>query len=116
MEQADIFYTVAKCDDIESGEGKIVFAGTTRVALFNYNGEIFCIQNNCPHAGGHLGLGAVKGCIVKCPRHDWGFDFTTGKCKTDPRYSAKQYEVKIEDGNILVGLPAPEQNNGPEFL
>lgn len=105
MEAADTFYKVATVHDIIPGEGKVVFAGTKRVALFKFKDTYFCIQNNCPHAGAHLGAGSVEGTIVRCPRHSWGFDFTTGECKTDPRYRARRYEVKIEGEDIYVGLP-----------
>ena len=108
MERADTFFKVAKSDELKPGESKIVHAGVKKIALFNKDGEFFAIQNFCPHAGGYLGLGDFKGCIVKCPRHSWGFDITTGECKTDPRYSVKQYEVIVEDGYIKVGLPSED--------
>lgn len=116
VEPADIFYKVSAFSDLVEGEGKVVFAGVKRVAIFLADGKLYCIQNNCPHAGGHLGIGAVSGCIVKCPRHDWGFDFQTGACKTDPRYSVKRYEVKLEDGDVFVGLPEENPNAGPDFF
>jgi 3-phenylpropionate/trans-cinnamate dioxygenase ferredoxin subunit len=106
MQSADQFYKVIELSALKPGEGKLVYAGIKKLALFLLDGELHCIQNHCPHAGASLALGAVKGCIVKCPRHDWGFDFTDGSCKTNPRYDVKRYATRVEDGWVYVGLPA----------
>ena len=103
------FFKVAHYQELEQGEGKLVYAGVKKLALFLLGEELHCIQNHCPHAGASLALGRVKGCIVSCPRHDWGFDFTDGSCKTNPRYSVKRYAVEVrEDGHVYVGVPEEE--------
>jgi nitrite reductase/ring-hydroxylating ferredoxin subunit len=105
LQPDDSYFKVARLEDLTDGEGTIVRAGVKKLALFLKDGELFCIQNFCPHAGAFLGLGDVKGCIVRCPRHSWGFDFTTGACVTNPRYDVKRYATKVEDGWVLVGIP-----------
>ena len=105
LERVDRFVEVARREEVKREEGTIVFVETKRLALFEVDGEVVCIKNSCPHAGGHLGRGSVKGCKVFCPRHDWAFDLTTGACETDPRYSVKRYAVKVEDGSVWVGIP-----------
>lgn len=106
MERADKFVKVAKLSDLEEGQGKLVQAGLKKLALFLHQGQLYCIQNFCPHAGAFLALGEVKGCIVKCPRHSWGFDFTQGTCVTNPRYDVRRYTTMVDDeGWVHVGLP-----------
>lgn len=105
METADTYIKVIELDSVEEGQGKLVRAGLKKLALFLHEGELHCIQNFCPHAGGALALGPVSGCVVKCPRHDWGFDFTTGECLTNGRYEVKRYPLKVEDGWVYVGVP-----------
>lgn len=106
MERADRFFKVAQRDELEEGRGKLVRAGIKKLGLFLHEGEVYCIQNFCPHAGGFLALGPVSGTIVRCPRHSWGFDFTTGECKSQPRYEVKRYVVEVrEDGWVYVGMP-----------
>ena len=105
MERADTFIKVVKVEDLQEGQGKLVRAGLKKLAVFLLGEDIHCIQNFCPHAGGSLAHGEVHKCIVKCPRHDWGFDFTDGSCVTNPRYDVKRYEVKVDDGWVLVGVP-----------
>ena len=99
------YFKVLEVDKLAPGKGTVVHAGTKKLALFNVDGSFHCIQNFCPHAGGFLGLGPFSGCIVRCPRHSWGFDVRTGDCKTNARYEARTYETKVEDGWVWVGLP-----------
>lgn len=105
MQKADRFVDVASEDEVVEGQGKIVFVGTKRLALFRVDGDVLCIKNSCPHAGGFLGMGSVKGCKVYCPRHGWAFDLRTGHCESDPRYDVRRFLVKVEGGRVLVGVP-----------
>ncbi len=105
MESETKFVKVADVSDVPQGEGKVVHAGVKKVALFHVDGEFYAIQNYCPHAGGFLGLGSLKGTVVRCPRHSWGFDIVTGACKTNPRYETRVYPTKVEDGAVYVEVP-----------
>lgn len=105
MDSEHTFYKVCREEEIQENEGKLVHAGTKKLALFLVEGQYYCIQNFCPHAGGFLALGPVEGFIVRCPRHAWGFDMRSGACKTNPRYEANCYPVKTQDGEIWIGLP-----------
>jgi len=109
MEIEPNFVKVCNVDDVPEGQGKIVHAGTKKLALFRVKGEFFCIQNFCPHAGGFLGLGPLEGYVVRCPRHAWGFDITTGACKTNARYEVTTYLVKVEDGSVFVAVPENQE-------
>ena len=98
------FFKVIRREELVEGQGKLVRAGIKKLAVFLHEGNLYCIQNFCPHAGGFLALGEVKGCVVKCPRHNWGFDFRTGDCLTNPRYDVRRYPVREEEGWVLVGV------------
>lgn len=104
-EQKFKYFKVIEASELSEGEGRVVRAGLKKVAVFKYDGEVFAIQNFCPHAGGSLGLGNFSNGVVRCPRHSWGFDVETGQCRTNPRYNARCYPTRLEDGYILVGVP-----------
>ncbi|MBA2661775.1 MAG: nitrite reductase small subunit NirD [Bradymonadaceae bacterium] len=102
MERDASFVKVARADDLANGQSKIVFLGIKRLALFRIDDVFYCIQNNCPHAGGFLGNGTIDGCGVRCPRHDWWFDLKNGQCRTDPRYEVQTYVTRVEDGDVYI--------------
>jgi nitrite reductase (NADH) small subunit len=99
------FFKVLERDAIGDGEARVVRAGLKKVALFELDGELYAIQDFCPHAGGSLGLGQFSNGVVRCPRHHWGFDVRTGQCRTNPQYQTRCYPTRVEDGYILVGVP-----------
>ena len=105
MERDDQYYKVIELSRLPAQGGTLVYANFKKFALFQIDGELHCTQNHCPHAGASLAMGSLKGCVVKCPRHDWGFDVTDGSCTTNPRYSVKRYATRVEDGWVYVGLP-----------
>lgn len=110
VQPAEQFVKVLAEEELEEGGSHVVRAGVKRIALFKLEGEIFAVQDTCPHAGGSLGAGpfSTKRGIVRCPRHAWGFDVKTGECKTKPSYCLKRYAVRREDGWISVGMPNAE--------
>ncbi len=56
----------------------------------------------CPHRGGILSDGEVRGDAVICPIHGWAFDLHTGVCAANPQYRAATYGVRVEDGRVHV--------------
>ncbi len=45
---------VAKTNELEPGEGKLVEIEGKEIALFNCEGNYYAIDNECTHAGGPL--------------------------------------------------------------
>ncbi len=81
------------------------------VAIFRHGGQLYAIDNACAHEDGPIGEGTIEGKCVRCPYHDWQYDFTTGACITDPERKRATYAVKDEAGQIWVG---PETSPGSE--
>ncbi len=50
----------------------------TRVCIANVHGEIFAVQDRCPHLLANLSAGELKGASIVCPWHDSEFDMRTG--------------------------------------
>lgn len=94
---------LANVSDIPVGKS-IIASGLSglEVALFNVDGKIFAIENECPHMGGPLGEGDVEGCIVTCPWHGWQFDLHDGECQNMPGEMARKIEISIENGEIWM--------------
>ena len=78
------------------------------IAVFKVNGEIFVLNNVCPHQ--HTSViydGFVEdGCVV-CPAHGWMFNLKTGKQPTGAR-GLDSYQVKIIDDEVFAIVKAKE--------
>jgi nitrite reductase (NADH) small subunit len=95
---------LARSSDIP--EGKSILVKTSdglEIVLFKFKGEIFALENACPHKGGPLAEGEIEGGIVTCPWHGWQFEVQTGSCQNMPGEEAHKFELKIIDDDIYLG-------------
>jgi nitrite reductase (NADH) small subunit len=97
------FQVVAQLSDLLPGQSKIVTVNDRTIALFNVEGKLYAIHNSCPHEGGPLIEGRLKGYIVTCPWHELAFDIRNGQGTDGGGYCVGSYEVRVEGANILVG-------------
>ncbi len=88
--------------ELPMGTCREVAVGGRNVALFNVDGQIYATANTCLHRGGPLGQGILSGATVYCPWHAWAFDVRSGVCPDDSALKLETYEVRIEDGRVLV--------------
>jgi len=96
------FVRVTDAGALPSGEGLVVIANGREIALFNLDGQFYAIDNECIHASGPLGEGAVEGGVVTCPIHAWEYDIPSGACLTIPEERVARYAVKVEAGGVWV--------------
>jgi len=97
------FIRVASTGEIPEGRMKKVTVGNQQVLVVNLKGKYYAIGNVCTHLGGPLDRGILEGNEVECPLHHSHFDVTSGQVKRGPATRAEPvYEVKAENGNILV--------------
>lgn len=99
----DGFELVAQVDDIPQGASKCVTVQGRPIALFNVSGQIFAIHDLCPHEGGPLHKGRLKGCVIACPWHDLAFDVRNGQGTDGGGYCVGSYDVKVEGTGVYVG-------------
>jgi nitrite reductase/ring-hydroxylating ferredoxin subunit len=93
---------VGSVEDLPPGRGATVeLIDGTELALYNVGGELFAIENFCPHKGAPLADGRLCGHTVECDLHGWQFDIRTGDCLTN-KGGIETYEVLIEDGQIKI--------------
>jgi nitrite reductase (NADH) small subunit len=99
----DTFQLAANVEDIPAGTARVVQVTGKPVAVFNVDGHFYAISNSCPHEGGPLAEGHLKGCIVTCPWHDLAFDLRTGHGTDGGGYCVGSYEVRVEGSKVLIG-------------
>ncbi len=77
-------------------------------AVFCVDGDAFYVTDGaCPHKGGPLAEGLVRGGVVTCPWHWYSYELATGRCRTAAGYELLRYPVVLVGGQPHVSLPAP---------
>jgi len=90
----------------KNNEGQLVQSDEHEIALFRVDGRYHAVENRCPHRGGYLADGIVRGGQVLCPLHGWGFDLATGACSTRPGEEVRCFEVsEVEGGEVSIVVP-----------
>lgn len=91
--------------DVVMGKAHMVTVKGIQIALFNFNGKYYAMENLCSHAGGPLCNGPLNDKVVECPWHGSQFDITTGAVITGPaRRAQRTFPVKLEGEQLLVQL------------
>lgn len=94
---------VTTVNELPQKIGKTVKVGSHEIALFHLdNGEIYAIQNRCPHKGGVLAEGIVSGEYVFCPMHDQKISLVDGLVQKPDTGCVDTYRVEIEDENVYI--------------
>ena len=101
------FLSVLPCSELPSGTHRTVKAGKRRLTLFHYDGCITALEHACLHKGGDLGEGFLQTLddgelYVACPWHGWQYNIRTGQAPHGYLDRQAVFEVRIEDGMILV--------------
>ena len=97
------FVKVARTDEIEPGQARLIDVKGRQIALFNVNGEFFALDNTCTHDAGSLAEGEIAGHEVICPLHGAKFDIRTGEVLGPPAYDeVARYRVRVTGTDIEV--------------
>jgi nitrite reductase/ring-hydroxylating ferredoxin subunit len=99
------FVEVAKKAEIpETGAISAEVEGK-RLALVNLKGEIYAIDDACPHEGGPLSEGQIIGEEIECPWHTSHFNIKTGRVTMDPATKdVATYRVRIVGDAVEVEI------------
>ena len=69
-------------------------------------GPPHALDNRCPHRGGQLGDGVVRGEDIVCPLHEHDYDLETGVSRYDPTERVDTFPTRVHDGAIQVDADA----------
>jgi 3-phenylpropionate/trans-cinnamate dioxygenase ferredoxin subunit len=96
---------VAPQGELLPGGRKIIRTPYCEIAVFNFDGEYYAIENVCSHDGGELASGACEGDQIICPRHGARFCIRDGRALTPPAYEdIGTFPVRIADGMVQVDV------------
>ena len=100
------FVPVARIDEVPDGRGLRVRVDGVDLGLYRVDGQIFAMEDTCPHAGSPLSNGELEGCVVVCEAHGWPFDVTTGRPPDVPASAEPlaRYAVRVVDSQVEIHL------------
>ncbi len=91
--------------ELWEGELKAMTLDGRAVLLLRRGDEVRAFADRCPHQGVALSEGKLQGDVLTCAAHSWQFDADTGRGLNPEGCQLTRYDVRIEDGEILVDLP-----------
>lgn len=111
---------VLAVDALASGQRQVVTVGQQKILLINHNGQLYAIDNACPHLKLSMKNGKIteEGSIV-CPWHKSAFDLRSGEAtdwtpwpplvgKAMSMISKQKplqvFRVRVEEGSIWVSV------------
>lgn len=101
----NIWTEVCHIDDIPSQGSRIVKVPNGCLALFKTaSGDVFAIDDKCPHKGGPLSQGIVHDKFVTCPLHSWVFSLESGEAQGADEGRVKTTSVRVHDGRVELLL------------
>jgi len=99
------FLEVAKKSQIPQNGALGVEVEGKSLALVNLNGEIFALEDSCPHEAGPLSEGEVDGEEITCPWHHSRFNVRTGRVTMDPAEDdVATYKVRLVGDAVEVEI------------
>lgn len=96
---------VARTSDILERRSKLVSVEGVEIALWRVDGQVYAINNVCPHQHfSRLHQGYLEGIHLTCPMHGWTFRLDDG-CSTTGDGKAKVYGVVTRNQDVYIEMP-----------
>jgi len=77
-----------------------------KIGLFLLQGEVYALEDVCPHAYALLSQGFVEDGVVECPLHAARFEINGGKCLNEiGQRDLHCFPVKVEADRVWVQVP-----------
>lgn len=109
LTSTDRYVRAARLDEIEPEGSRIVQLEGQTIALFKHEGEVYAIDNRCPHMGFPLHQGTLQCGILTCHWHHARFDLASGGTFDPWADDVRAYPVRVENGEVWVDLAPPAQ-------
>jgi nitrite reductase/ring-hydroxylating ferredoxin subunit len=104
---------VADLDDLREEGRAVTMAGGRPVALFHHEGEVYAVDNRCPHMGFPLSKGSVEDGLLTCDWHHARFELSRGDTLDIWADDVRTFPTEVRDGSVYVD-PDPDSEIPPE--
>lgn len=111
----EIYYPTIAESEITEGTIFATVVEGWHILITRIEGEIYVVNDRCPHAASPLSTGRVRRGTVMCPLHGARFDLATGNCVGGAYPPLRRFAVRVQEGIVAVALPAgqPGMNDLP---
>ncbi len=100
---------VGQITDVPLRGARCVVTRIGKIGVFRTSdGEVYAIEDHCPHKGGPLSQGIVHDASVTCPLHNWVISLETGQVQGADEGRVKTIPVRIENDQIILGLESAQ--------
>lgn len=96
---------VCRLDELTLGKGREFVVAGRVLAVFLLEAGVKVVEGICPHAGGPLAQGMVRGEVVTCPWHGWQFNVATGQHQLNPRMCVPVFSASVVGDDVYVEIP-----------
>lgn len=97
-------------DDIPVQGSRIVKTPKGCLALFKtMDGEVYALNDKCPHKGGPLSQGMVHDKFVTCPLHSWVFSLETGEAQEADEGCVQTSPVRVTNGRVEIKITSVQK-------
>lgn len=98
---------VCALKELKPNERKVITSPNgLELLLLNIEGEIFAVENVCPHDNGQLHEGPVEGTDIICPRHGARFCLRTGEVLAPPATEdIDNFPTRVNGSRIEAFMP-----------
>jgi nitrite reductase/ring-hydroxylating ferredoxin subunit len=108
--EPDAMVPVASRSDLEEEEGRTVVAHDGQaIALFYHEGDVYAVDNRCPHMGFPLTRGTVEEGVLTCHWHHARFELEEGDTFDPWADDVQTFPVEIRDDEIYIDPDPPRK-------
>ncbi len=93
----------------------VVTGGGHAIAVFHHDGEVYAVDNRCPHMGFPLDRGSVKDGILTCHWHHARFDLSSGGTFNPFADDVRSFPVSVVDGEVWIDPEPPVRDEGKHW-
>ena len=93
----------------------VVTGGGHAIAVFHHDGQVYAVDNRCPHMGFPLDRGSVSDGILTCHWHHARFDLSSGGTFNPFADDVRSFPVTVVDGEIWIDPEPPLRDEGQHW-
>src|SRR4051794_5388228 len=97
----------ASLEELRQAERLVVHLEGHTICLLADGGEVYAVDNRCPHMGFPLHRGSVSDGILTCHWHHARFDLCTGGTFDEWADDLRRFPVEVEGDDVYVDLRLP---------